>query len=345
MKILFLFITLLSSQIIFAQDPQFSQFYNAPLLLNPSFAGTVENSRASVNYRNQWPLIGSKSFTTYAVSLDHYSPKIKSGIGFSLLQSALGETKLKTSEFHGVYSFHIQLNEKFKLIPSLSAGVAQRSIDFNALIFPDQYTNNGFTGQSSAEPIIQDQRLYLDVGAGLLLHNEHLWLGASAYHLNKPNTALNAQSYNQLPIKLNVHMGAKIYIDHSFKGRSSQFIYKDKAIMPSILYKLQGDFDQLDFGSNVVFEPIVFGVYYRGLPIKNYNKEYINNESINFMFGYSYKNFSVSYSYDFVISKLSYSSGGAHEVSLVMLFGKEKVPTHHRRKIPCPTFYQHKLYN
>ena len=40
---------------VFAQDPQFSQFYAAPLYLNPAFAGSSELARVGINYRNQWP--------------------------------------------------------------------------------------------------------------------------------------------------------------------------------------------------------------------------------------------------------------------------------------------------
>jgi len=38
-----------------AQDPHFSQFYAAPLYLNPALAGTsAGNYRVGVNYRDQW---------------------------------------------------------------------------------------------------------------------------------------------------------------------------------------------------------------------------------------------------------------------------------------------------
>ncbi|MFM8742085.1 MAG: type IX secretion system membrane protein PorP/SprF, partial [Cytophagales bacterium] len=34
-----------------AQDPQFSQFYAAPLYLNPAFAGSTNQNRVGINYR------------------------------------------------------------------------------------------------------------------------------------------------------------------------------------------------------------------------------------------------------------------------------------------------------
>ncbi len=63
-----------------AQDPQFSQFYAAPLYLNPAFAGSNQASRAIANYRNQWPNFQA-NFITYAASFDHFFRKYNSGIG------------------------------------------------------------------------------------------------------------------------------------------------------------------------------------------------------------------------------------------------------------------------
>ena len=37
-----------------AQDIQFSQYYAAPLYLNPALAGINQIGRAGINYRNQW---------------------------------------------------------------------------------------------------------------------------------------------------------------------------------------------------------------------------------------------------------------------------------------------------
>ena len=42
---------------VFAQDPQFSQFYANPIYTNPAFAGSSTVGRIVANARNQWPSI------------------------------------------------------------------------------------------------------------------------------------------------------------------------------------------------------------------------------------------------------------------------------------------------
>ena len=59
------------TQTVTAQDPQFSQFYAAPLYLNPAFAGSSQQGRVGLNYRNQWPGIDA-NFTTVSAFADFY---------------------------------------------------------------------------------------------------------------------------------------------------------------------------------------------------------------------------------------------------------------------------------
>src|SRR6185369_4935517 len=63
-----------------AQDPQFSQFYAAPLYLNPAFAGATGQARVGANYRNQWPAIDA-NFTTISAFGDFYHENKNVGLG------------------------------------------------------------------------------------------------------------------------------------------------------------------------------------------------------------------------------------------------------------------------
>ena len=78
-----------------AQDPHLSQFYNAPLWLNPAMSGNFDGSiRGIVNYRSQWGRV-SVPFTTYSAAIDtrFFEERLKGdamGAGLLLLADQSG---------------------------------------------------------------------------------------------------------------------------------------------------------------------------------------------------------------------------------------------------------------
>src|SRR5512145_1465882 len=95
-----------------SQDPQFSQFYAAPLYLGPSMAGSGENSRIILNYRNQWPKLSGR-YVTYALSFDHFIHRYRSGIGLLVLHDNAGKGKLTTTQIGLNYSYRIVVSRDF----------------------------------------------------------------------------------------------------------------------------------------------------------------------------------------------------------------------------------------
>jgi type IX secretion system PorP/SprF family membrane protein len=344
-KIFILFAILLGMQRwSFAQDPQFTQFYAAPLYLNPSFAGATLHSRGVVNARAQWAGL-SKPFVTYAVSADHNFEKIKSGLGFLAYLDKAGSGALASSSISGIYSYKIQMANKWVARPSVQFSYGSRSIDYNKLIFGDQLDLQGATGILTGETFDQSGRVnFFDFSSGLLLHNEKVWLGLSAHHLNRPNEALNG-GQSSIPVKTSLHGGIKIDLTNTVyrtHGKS-----REKSITPAFMYKMQGKFDQLDLGMYYYYDPLVIGAWYRGIPVlKAYQPGYGNNDAVAILLGIRQENFSIGYSYDLTISKLGPTkTNGSHEISLSYIFGGNNGKTNKRpnlRKkdmvIPCPKF-------
>jgi hypothetical protein len=87
---------------------------------------------------------------------------------------------------------------------------------------------------------------------------------------------------------------------------------------------------------------MVFGAWYRGIPVKKYAENINNHESFIVLAGFRQDKFSVGYSYDATISTLGFGSGGAHEISLSYLFENFTPKTKRfRRKdkqLSCPKF-------
>ena len=70
-----------------AQDPEFTQFYAAPVYTNPAMAGTGScngGGRVVLNYRNQWPSLPG-TFITTSASYDQHFDNIGGGVSLLLL--------------------------------------------------------------------------------------------------------------------------------------------------------------------------------------------------------------------------------------------------------------------
>jgi type IX secretion system PorP/SprF family membrane protein len=317
----------------FAQDPQFSQYYNAPLYLNPAFAGTGQHTRAGMNFRTQWTSI-SVPYQTYSVFVDHnFEPK-KTGLGFMLMRDRQGTQNLSYTGATAFYSYQVNINDRLTFRPGLSAGIAIRDANYNNYTFGDQLTNNGNTGAGSVDAYagLKNKIAYPDFGTGGLLYSKKFWIGISASHINRPSQSFNHSGYH-LPIKASMHGGYKFYLDPTNKSGLN-----DRSIIPSFNFRSQGKYQQLDLGVNVTYDPVMFGLWYRGIPFKHYLPGFNNNEAIVLMLGMHYNKLSVGYSYDFNISKLAPAGGGTHELSLVYEWA---YPYRKRigRPLPCPKFY------
>ena len=95
------FVVVVAPQDAHAQDPEFSQFYSNPLLLNPAFAGTARGPRVVMSHRNQWPSM-SGAFVTQAVGYDQHFNSISGGLGLVLMNDQAGQNTLTTTRITGI---------------------------------------------------------------------------------------------------------------------------------------------------------------------------------------------------------------------------------------------------
>src|ERR1700752_4311790 len=96
---------------LFAQDPEFTQFYANPLYLNPAFAGTARCPRFCVNYRNEWPGF-NKTYITTSASYDQHIDAISGGIGLLVMQDRAGNGTLITTDASLMYSYQLNINRE-----------------------------------------------------------------------------------------------------------------------------------------------------------------------------------------------------------------------------------------
>ncbi len=331
------------SSTIFGQDVQFSQFYSAPLYLNPAFTGATQLTRVGTNYRSQWPALEA-NFVTLSAYVDHFIDDKNSGIGFLIQTDKAGLAGLRSTSFTGTYSYQLPVSETFTFRVGANAGYYLRDVNFSNLTFGDQFdptTGQQIPGQGTAEQFDAGAyKSFFNIGSGALLYSNDVWLGLAVDHLNTPNQSLIGEE-DKLPMKFSVHGGYKFQFASGVTGQGMYTKPQERSLTPTFQYKQQGKFSQIDLGMYYTFEPIVFGLWYRGVPYKAVDGV-ANNESIVVLLGFTKKtkdsNFKVGYSYDITISKLGSSSGGAHEFSLSYAWftGDPRKPPKNVRLIPCP---------
>ena len=326
---------------LLGQDAQYSQFYSNPLYLNPAFAGTATDTRAVMIHRIQWPNL-PRAFTNSTVSLDYNASNINSGFGLMVQQDRQGSAALQNTTASFIYSYQANFNDRFVFRPAIRFGYAFRSIDRTKLILGDQI-DFGIDGTPSQDPQVNAIRLqdHWDIGAGFLLYTRKNWIGVGIEHLTRPNRSL-LEGVDKLPARYSLHIGGR-YPLPNVPGNYGMA----PTIAPSLLYRRQGVFQQLDAGASIHLQPVIFGLYYRGLPILENPAGQVNQDGVILLIGWEYYNFEFGYSFDVHISKIDpVAGGGAHEFSLVYNFKipRSRKPAKTSRKLDCPVFVN-RLFN
>jgi type IX secretion system PorP/SprF family membrane protein len=316
-----------------AQEPQFTQFYSAPLFMNPAFTGLTYEHRFTATYRNQWPGVKT-GYSTYMAAYDYNISDLNSGIGGFVIQDRAGTSRLVTTQEGLNFAYRIKLNKSSEIRGGIMLAMTQKKLDYTTLIFNDQLLSGSPAGASqdarSVEPVN-----YADMGAGMLYNSTNYWLGASAKHINEPNNSM-VGSTDAMPIFLSIHGGYRFII--SARGLNQSKLRE--FISASVHYRKEQKFDQFDIGAYYYKSFMNVGIWYRGLPFKHYKPGYPSRESIALLLGLEIpdKNFRIGYSYDLTVSKLGLNNTkGAHEVSLVYEVAKKK-KKNKRVLVSCPKF-------
>ncbi len=311
-----------------AQDPHFTQFYANQLYLNPAFAGSDKCPRANLNYRNQWPKLGS-GFVTYSASYDQHVDWLEGGVGLHLMQDVQGDKRynstINTTYANLMYSYAFKVNDRFFIRGGFQASYIYKHLQGN-YIYPDQIDPiYGPIFETKESSIAQsDTKGFFDFSVGVLGYTGKHYFGFAVHHLTKPQESYRDNSDARRLRKYTVHYGTRIPIE------MIGFKKGDLYISPNIIYQQQGNFQQINLGFYFNRKSIVGGFWVR----QNLKFQY---DAFIMMLGYIRDDFRISYSYDLTVSKLRNATLGSHEISLGYTFGcREK-----KRKynvISCPAF-------
>ncbi len=317
------FITLTES---LGQDPTFSQFYANSLYLAPSFAGATEQYRFAINYRNQWPSIPGV-FQTYSISFDKALSDFNSGIGVLATYDVAGEGNLSTTNIGLIYSYDFNINNKWHIRPGVMFKFYYLGLDISKLLFNSQLTGSGSVPSVNPPPF--ENVADVDFTTSALVYNDRIWAGVTFDHLLVPKTSFYGDEA-VVPVKVNLFGGVQVL-------RKTRLLTTiQESLSFAMNFQKQGSFYQSDIGVYYFKEPLIFGLWYRGIPIITSQA----GDAIIGLVGIKTGQLHIGYSYDFTISNLITATSGAHELSLIFEFNNLSLGQRRNRlrSIPCPEF-------
>jgi len=313
-----------------AQDPQFTQFFNAPSYLNPAFTGALgEQFVGAVNYRRQWSSLGT-GYNTFSAAFD-YATTDRLSFGLLVMNDQAGQAGLTTSGVALISSYVVPLSSTWNFQPAFQAGIYDRSLNFNELVFVDEilFDNPGAIEGGT------ERASFLNFSTGFLLYSNYVWMGASLHNVARPivmngNNALflNERLDDQFLGKVSIHTGANIPLPDP-----------DYSAFAFAVYKQQGNARQFDLTGGATYQNFSLGMGYRSF--FNPGSELSSRDAVSAILAvnqsYGSYNVNIGYSYDLTVSELSRFSNGSHEISIVLKASSDRwLKVADKRRIFCP---------
>jgi type IX secretion system PorP/SprF family membrane protein len=287
-----------------AQDLHFSQFFEAPLLRNPSLAGIFTGDvRVQAIYRDQWNSV-TNAYKTGSLSGEYKMPVGKADdyltLGLQMMYDRAGTVSWTSAHVLPALNFHKSLSTTVNRYLSLGfmAGVVQRGLDRSKMT-----TNSTYDGMGDGENLAASQYTYFDGGVGLSFNTQlnqnpenNLYLGVAYHHFNRPKTSFYRSSNIELQPKVVGSAGIRFGVTPA----SYLTILGD--------YSMQGDYREAIAGA--LYGLKVGGELEKPLYTLHGGAFMRLNDAFIPVLKLDYHPFSVSFSYDVNISQLKTSSHG-----------------------------------
>ena len=317
-----------------SQDLHFSQYFNAPLLVNPANTGFSPDNdwRVGVNYRNQWAGVVANPYKTMGAWGDAqlFNDRFESGwmgLGMAILRDEAGSGNLVSNKVFASIAYHQLVGYSSLLSGGFGIGAVNKRIDVSKLTFDNQWNGKFFDiSIPSNEAFANSSVWYPDFTAGLNYawfpsEKAYINAGFSAFHLNRPAESFFSNTIADTRVATRYNA----FINGSFKLNDMVIIN------PNIYYSTMAKTDEVVLGMNAHYNlsgdgnmELIGGLYYR------------LNDAIIPMVGYEFSDITITVSYDATASSLgTYAqTKGAYELSLVK---KGVFDVFGGKSVKCPT--------
>ncbi|MEM1359964.1 MAG: PorP/SprF family type IX secretion system membrane protein [Bacteroidota bacterium] len=334
-----------------AQDFHFSQFFSAPLTLNPALTGLFPGRyRVALSSRSQWGQTLETPFNTTTFSSDfHYyvNPhkrqyKDAFGVGVAFASDRVSEINYSVNQFMIGGAYHKSLDPKNNQYLSIGFqyGVVQRNVSYDRFTFEDSFDGTStYIEGGSLEELPANNYAFGDLQLGLNYayapkNRPGVFVGVALHHVNEPEQSFFAE----------ITRGEDIEVSSTLDRRYSGYLNftlplnRDVQLSPRIYAFAQGPHTVTNAGSNIRFlfndvtgAALHLGAYARGVG----NAETFGLDSAVGMVGIELANFLIGMSYDVGLNSLQTNRRhqGTFELNLAYL-GQSSDD----EAVPCPKF-------
>ena len=326
-----------------AQDANFSQYYAAPLYLNPALAGVDERITMGLNYRSQ---LKNDLFPNQSSQFSFILPVMgkgdalnhKGGLGLSAYNEIAGQNsnfKVVGVNLAGAYNLYLKQDGSQKVTFAIQGGFINKRIDFTNLTWGSQFdpfvgfdTNIdptiNFLNESAFYPVFNAGLMwYTSLGGGDDSYGSSAYFGLAVGNLNEPNESLVDGETIPLPKLFKINAGVDLALAEKI------------TISPNVLLKYQNEVFQFNAGTYLYYDltsaggdegakltRLVLGAWYR------YDDSFIAATGID------RSQFAVGFSYDMRISSLRHPDigAGAYEISFTYRFQRKEKEVKYEHK-------------
>ncbi|MBC7904102.1 MAG: PorP/SprF family type IX secretion system membrane protein [Gemmatimonadaceae bacterium] len=339
MKNFLLMMLCVTSLGVAAQDLHFSQFYEAPLLRNPSLAGIFSGDvRVQMVYRDQWNSF-TNAYKTGSLNAEYKAPVGKGDdfltIGLQMLYDKAGTVGLTTTQIMPALNYHksVNGNKNSYISVGFMGGIVEKRIDRSKVTTNAQFDGVAYNpaladGEAFATPKFN----YFDGAVGVSYNSvfgtddkHSYFVGFAYHHLNRPRNSFYRTAAGALNPKYVVSGGLKFNVDdYTYftlqADHSSQGTFKETIGGALYSYKM-GD------SPDAPLYTLHFGAFLRW------------KDALIPVVKIDYDPFSIGLSYDVNISQLkTVSQGrGGFELSVVYAGFLDRYNSS-RDKVLCPRF-------
>ena len=270
---------LISGNVIGQQDKLLTHFFFDKMSINPGETGLDEGICATTIYRNQWDKVNgapNSAVLNVEANMNRFFP---GGLGVSFYHDAIGFSRQNNVLLN--YSYPIQIGNIGRL--GLGVGVGIMTYGMNPTL-----------------PAAGFQAANLDLNFGAYFKGKNFYAGLSSTHLSESElSSVGAQ------ITPTTYQSARHY--YAMGGYKMMDIAGGN-IDANLLIRTDLVKFSADINARYLFVKENKELAYGGLT-------YRTSDAVAIMLGYNpFDNFTVGYSYDITLNKLSSVSRGSHEI-------------------------------